>query len=330
MTGVQTCALPIYQGTFVAQPPIQTNIEGGRKEAVGSVMNGGSITITKGPALASGARRYVVQGAFIEVNQFRIFSGHVEGVRVDLGGRRIIKKDNFFGQNSDINLIGFNNDNGDGVVDYAYDADFIGNVTHDAASNTSTFTPPAGNNAMTLAPGTTFYVVIYFILSNPQNPSMPLGNTLSCYLGPNDLNVTGGDTTAGWVPRLVGDPVQRFGSEVYGWKAVVGTPYDTGGETGTGDVGTGNDTPDNGNPWSDANKDWTGGGGGGCFVATASFGSLSANVVEGLCDTRDSGFLSSYSGAGLVDLYYSVSPSVALELAETDALRALTRSILSR
>ncbi len=311
----------------VSQPPLNVHIEGGRKEAVGTVMNGGSITITKGPGLATGAVRYVTPGNFIEVNQFRLFAGNVEAVMI----RNIYF--HFIGSGvfdtpgapgSDITYIGFANDNGDGIVDYAYDSDFAGNVTVDALRKVGTFTPSVGASAMILNPGTSYYVIVYYIIAS----NVAVGKTFSCYVGPNDLDVLGGDNTNGWVPRYVGDPVARFGNDVYGWKAVVGTLYDTGGTPGTEDVSAGNDEPDNGNPWSNANVDWTGGGGGGCFVATASFGDYSADTVRSLCEVRDGALSASGTTAGLVSLYYAASPAVAATLGRYDSARAVLRALL--
>ncbi|MDZ7815178.1 MAG: PKD domain-containing protein [Planctomycetota bacterium] len=72
------------------------------------------------------------------------------------------------------------------------------------------------------------------------------------------------------------------------------------------------------------------GGGGGCFVATAAFGSLATDSVEALTTVRDSALASSVTSDTLTGLYYSVSPAVANELAASDAVRALMRRLLDR
>ena len=70
------------------------------------------------------------------------------------------------------------------------------------------------------------------------------------------------------------------------------------------------------------------GGGGGCFIATAAFGSLACGEVSALTSMRDGlAYASSYSGA-LVGAYYAVSPALASR--ESDAIRAVIRSLLSR
>ncbi|MFA4985876.1 MAG: CFI-box-CTERM domain-containing protein, partial [Candidatus Brocadiia bacterium] len=70
------------------------------------------------------------------------------------------------------------------------------------------------------------------------------------------------------------------------------------------------------------------GGGGGCFIATAAFGSLSAESVEVLCYARDAQVTSSSVGSDSVALYYAVSPYIAVETSDT--VRAMIRSLLAR
>ncbi len=72
----------------------------------------------------------------------------------------------------------------------------------------------------------------------------------------------------------------------------------------------------------------SGGGGGGCFVATAAFGSLASESVSALTSVRDSVVKSSECGSSLVSLYYAVSPTAADALATSSALRSLIRSML--
>ncbi len=321
-------------GQYVSQPPIMVNIEGGRKEAISSVYDGGSITITKAPGLASGAVRYVIQGNFVEANLFRLYAGNVETILINSIVFHFIGTGSFdtpATANSDLQHIGFARDNGDGVLDYAYDADFAGSLSVSAANRTGTFTPQGGANPMRLQPSQSYYVMIYFVLANP-NPAMAIGKTFSCYVGPDDLNVTGGNSPGGvgFTPRTVGDPVARFGSNVYGWKAIVGTSSQTGGGVATGDMTPGNTTPDNGNPWTNVNPDWSNStaGGGGCFVATASFASYSVVAVRSLCDIRDSSLSAASTGSSLTSLYYAASPAVAQTLAESNTLRALVRTML--
>ncbi|MDZ7814905.1 MAG: CFI-box-CTERM domain-containing protein [Planctomycetota bacterium] len=69
------------------------------------------------------------------------------------------------------------------------------------------------------------------------------------------------------------------------------------------------------------------GGGGGCFIATAAFGTYGATAVESLCAVRDTNLAVSLEGSELVSLYYAVSPAVATELGGTTS--ALIRALLN-
>jgi hypothetical protein len=69
--------------------------------------------------------------------------------------------------------------------------------------------------------------------------------------------------------------------------------------------------------------------GGGCFVATAAFGSLAANTVCNLTSIRDRITNSSTVGQSLVSLYYSTSPNAAEAEKRSPAFRALVRNWLS-
>ncbi|MDZ7816020.1 MAG: CFI-box-CTERM domain-containing protein [Planctomycetota bacterium] len=68
--------------------------------------------------------------------------------------------------------------------------------------------------------------------------------------------------------------------------------------------------------------------GGGCFVATAAFGSMGEASVKALCSVRDSALAASVSGESLTSLYYAVSPSPAAVLGKHRALRTLIRKLL--
>ncbi len=70
-------------------------------------------------------------------------------------------------------------------------------------------------------------------------------------------------------------------------------------------------------------------GGGGCFVATASFGSLSASSVEALTSVRDTLLNSSVCSIEAVSLYYSVSPAIASDLRGSEAIRAFLRTSIN-
>ncbi len=69
-------------------------------------------------------------------------------------------------------------------------------------------------------------------------------------------------------------------------------------------------------------------GSGGCFVATAAFGSMSASSVRALTELRDAGLAACGTGSALVSLYYAVSPAPARAEGGSPALRALMRELL--
>ncbi len=71
------------------------------------------------------------------------------------------------------------------------------------------------------------------------------------------------------------------------------------------------------------------GAGGGCFVATAAFGSLSAEAVRTLTSARDASLAESAVTSSLVGLYYAVSPEPASALRRSSGLRAVFRRLLS-
>ena len=65
--------------------------------------------------------------------------------------------------------------------------------------------------------------------------------------------------------------------------------------------------------------------GGGCFIATAAFGSYMSGVVESLCSLRDTGIEASSLGDTLVALYYLVSPKMADSISRQNSLRFIVR-----
>ncbi len=69
-------------------------------------------------------------------------------------------------------------------------------------------------------------------------------------------------------------------------------------------------------------------GGGGCFIATAAYGSPVAWQVDILRKFRDRILAKSGAGRFLVRLYYSCSPKIAAYLSESDGLRRAARIML--
>jgi uncharacterized repeat protein (TIGR01451 family) len=72
----------------------------------------------------------------------------------------------------------------------------------------------------------------------------------------------------------------------------------------------------------------TGGGGGGCFIATAAFGSALHPHVESLRHFRDQYLLTNGPGRMFVGLYYRYSPPLAGFIAVRPALRVAVRGLL--
>lgn len=69
-------------------------------------------------------------------------------------------------------------------------------------------------------------------------------------------------------------------------------------------------------------------GGGGCFIATAAYGSALDPHVAALRDFRDRYLLTNAPGRGFVSMYYRHSPPLAEVIARDENLRALARALL--
>jgi hypothetical protein len=75
--------------------------------------------------------------------------------------------------------------------------------------------------------------------------------------------------------------------------------------------------------------DTGGGGGSGCFIATAAYGSYLDPHVQLLRDFRDKWLLTNSAGRAFVDWYYHNSPKVADVIGKSNSLRFITRSLLT-
>ena len=69
-------------------------------------------------------------------------------------------------------------------------------------------------------------------------------------------------------------------------------------------------------------------GGGGCFIATAAYGSLMEPHVKILRNFRDRFLLGNTLGDSFIRLYYTYSPPIADFISEHDNLRAIVRASL--
>ncbi len=72
----------------------------------------------------------------------------------------------------------------------------------------------------------------------------------------------------------------------------------------------------------------SGGSGGGCFIATAAYGTPLASELDALRSIRDRALLTSSAGGAFVDAYYRSSPAIAAWIAHRPAARAAVRVAL--
>ena len=73
----------------------------------------------------------------------------------------------------------------------------------------------------------------------------------------------------------------------------------------------------------------TGNSGGGCFIATAAFGTPFAEEINVLRNWRDDCLLKNWMGNIFVHSYYSLSPPMADNIQRSDTKRFWTRKLLA-
>jgi hypothetical protein len=69
--------------------------------------------------------------------------------------------------------------------------------------------------------------------------------------------------------------------------------------------------------------------GGGCFIATAAYGTPMAEEIQILREFRDEYLLTNPLGQGLVDAYYAISPPIADFITEHPSLKPIVRAGLT-
>ena len=67
-------------------------------------------------------------------------------------------------------------------------------------------------------------------------------------------------------------------------------------------------------------------GGGGCFIATAAYGTTMTEEIQILRDFRNQYLLTNPLGHGFVDIYYTISPPIADFITEHPSLKPIVRA----
>ena len=70
-------------------------------------------------------------------------------------------------------------------------------------------------------------------------------------------------------------------------------------------------------------------GGGGCFIATAAFGTSMAHEINVLRSFRDNVLMRESAGRNFISFYYRVSPTIAKMITKSGALKFVTRVMLT-
>ena len=68
--------------------------------------------------------------------------------------------------------------------------------------------------------------------------------------------------------------------------------------------------------------------GGGCFIATASYGTPFAKEIDVLREWRDTSLMNNLFGKVFVKFYYTISPPIANLIVKSEKLKKVVRGIL--
>jgi hypothetical protein len=69
--------------------------------------------------------------------------------------------------------------------------------------------------------------------------------------------------------------------------------------------------------------------GGGCFIATAAFGTSMAHEINVLRSFRDNYLMRERAGRLFISLYYRTSPTIAKMISRSKILKFVTRAVLT-
>ena len=193
-------------------------------------------------------------------------------------------------------------------------------AVHSTGYQFDSWTAPAGIFANATAPETTFTMpdqAVTITANFVEAATYTLTMAVSPVMGGTATDVTGASPyEEGRVVTIQAIPASNY--EFVGWTATAGTLGDASAESTVFTM-----------PGADvtvtATFEVANGGGLPCFIATAAYGSPTAEQLDVLREFRDVVLLPTSLGAEFVSLYYKVSPPVADFISQHDSLRAAVK-----